>query len=468
MEFTIGCLSDPKDYANMETAIANYTHADDSFMVTKNLSCRHPGVVIAKTKDQLQHFQAEVLNLTTATPFVPRFLAIKPELLASITQEHLTTFSDILPCDSFKELCQKIVCRLQRTHAVKQCINQSKYSYFVHGISDAWQKTLFELTEAALFSSSPILITGANGTGKELAAQWINDVSLQVPPPSSSSTSTSAKTLTTVDCTGLSKELMGSELFGHAKGAFTGAHYNREGALDLANNGTLFLDEIGEMDTPLQAGLLRVLQEGTYKPVGSNTWKRSNFRLISATNRNLFEQQKTGQFRQDLYYRLSGWECKLPSLQERLADIVPLARLFIENATKKKITLDSCVESFLLTREYPGNIRELKHLCERIANRFVGGERITLADIPCSDLKDFFNPEHNQLLQLDNLVEMAVFSGINLKALQQRVNDTAKAVAIKHYDGNLKAAAKILGVHERTLQLHKARSKSDMASNNAC
>lgn len=457
MKYSIWCLGNQKDYDYLKTKLPKTLAAHDSITVTDIPDNQLPGIVITDNPDQVEEMHFDTLITTSASPFIPRFLVIKPENLHRITQSHLAAFTDIFPCESITVFCEKLINRLQRIQTIKYNMDQSKYSYFVHGVSPMWQKTLFELTEAALFSQSPILITGANGTGKELAAQWIHELShIRSNDPSASNHP--SLELTTVDCSTLSKELLGSELFGHVKGAFTGAIRTRNGALDDANNGTLFLDEIGEIDTPLQSNLLRVLQEGVYKAVGSNEWKKSVFRLISATNRDLIQEQNQGHFRQDLYYRLSGWECKLPSLRDRLADVVPLANLFLENAIKKKITMDACVESFFLARDYQGNVRELKHLCERISNRFVGGNRVTLADIPASDLLGFFEPQNTTLSEFDGQIEYAIFSGTNLKTLQQRVTDTAKAVAIRHFNGNLQSAAKMLGVHERTLQLHKARS----------
>src|SRR5690606_31880967 len=136
--------------------------------------------------------------------------------------------------------------------------------------------------------------------------------------------------LVILDCSTIVPELAGSEFFGHERGAFTGALITREGAFALADGGTLFLDEIGELPLHLQVQLLRVIQEGTYKKVGSNTWKSTRFRLICATNRDLSEEVKKGRFRADLFYRIASWTFHLPPLRERKEDILPLALHFLK------------------------------------------------------------------------------------------------------------------------------------------
>src|SRR6516162_7426096 len=159
---------------------------------------------------------------------------------------------------------------------------------------------------------------GESGTGKEMLAQLIKELDF---------TARTAN-LTVVDCTTIVPELSGSEFFGHERGAFTGAINARDGAFALANGGILFLDEIGELPLPLQAQLLRVIQERSYKRVGGSTWHRTEFRLVCATNRNLLEMVTRGEFRADLFHRIASFICKLPPLRERIEDIIPLAEHF--------------------------------------------------------------------------------------------------------------------------------------------
>ena len=189
------------------------------------------------------------------------------------------------------------------------------------------------------------------------------------------------------DCSTVTPELSGSELFGHERGAFTGAISAREGAFAMANGKTLFLDEIGELPLALQTQLLRAIQEKKYKRVGGNVWYSSDFRLVCATNRNLEQLIAQGQFRLDLYHRISGWVFRTLPLRERREDILPMARFFVAAlyAPKAPPKFDPAVNEFLLHRDYPGNVRELRHLIERIVHRHVGPGPMTAGDIPEED-----------------------------------------------------------------------------------
>jgi DNA-binding NtrC family response regulator len=395
---------------------------------------------------------ADALNIEDLpqfnNPFVPNILILDCKEALIPNPEWLSYFSDILIWKSPNLVAEKIASRFKRISTIQHAVERCPLRQLLTGCSPIWQKALYDLSEAALFSDAPILITGENGTGKELAAQWIQAIShLQ---------DVNTKELTTVDCTQFNRELMGSELFGHVKGAFTGAIQQREGAIHKAHNGALFLDEIGEIPLELQPALLRVLQEGTYKPVGANEWKHAQFRLISATNRNLDQEQTEHRFRSDLFYRINGWHCHLPSLSERVSDIIPLATGFLREQLGRLVTLDDWVKSYLLNRCYPGNIRELKHVCTRIANRYSGAGEISLMDLPLQDM-DLTTPFHGMDQSLNDVVSLAIHSGIDLKQLQQKLNDCAKSVAIDHSKGNLQEAAKLLGIHERTLQMHQAK-----------
>jgi transcriptional regulator with GAF, ATPase, and Fis domain len=174
--------------------------------------------------------------------------------------------------------------------------------------------------------------------------------------------------------------LSGSEFFGHERGAFTGAVTSRDGAFAMANNGTLFLDEVGELPLKLQAQLLRVVQEKTFKRVGGNTWHSTNFRLVCATNKDLMKEVQRGEFRSDLYYRIANWTCTLPPLRDRREDIIPLARHFISRLTagSEAPALDNLVLECLLSRTYPGNVRDLKQLISRIMCRYSGKGMVTV------------------------------------------------------------------------------------------
>ncbi|MGZ3694032.1 MAG: sigma-54-dependent transcriptional regulator [Bdellovibrionota bacterium] len=213
------------------------------------------------------------------------------------------------------------------------------------------------LARAAL-SSSSVLITGESGTGKELVARAIHEHG-----------SRKDKRFLAINCGALTDSLLESELFGHAKGAFTGAVGEKRGLLEEVSGGTLFLDEIGDISPSLQVKLLRVLQDGEFKPVGSNEIRKTDLRVIAATHRNLDEMIKAGKFRDDLYYRLKVIEIALPPLRDRLEDLPELVNHFVahySDANGKRISHVSAEAMELLAKHsWPGNVRELEHSIER-------------------------------------------------------------------------------------------------------
>lgn len=219
------------------------------------------------------------------------------------------------------------------------------------------KKILTEAAEVAQ-SDSTVLITGSNGTGKEVLAEFIHKNSKR-----------SKNTFVVVNCAAIPEQLLESELFGHSKGSFTGAIRDHKGYFEIANNGTIFLDEIGDLDTPLQVKLLRVLQTKMFARVGDPKPITTNVRIIAATNRNLKQLIKEGKFREDLYYRINVFEYHLPDLKDRPEDIVFYFEKFIkdyskENSKKIKAITDD-VKEMLARYNWPGNIRELKNVAER-------------------------------------------------------------------------------------------------------
>jgi transcriptional regulator with GAF, ATPase, and Fis domain len=264
--------------------------------------------------------------------------------------------------------------RLRRWQTIDELLTCRHVQDFLVGDSPAWQAVLRDAVEVARFTSASVLVTGASGTGKERVAQLIHELD---PRPGK-------KKLVVLDCSTVVPSLSGSEFFGHEKGAFTGAAAPREGAFELADGGTLFLDEVGELPAPLQAELLRVIQEGTFKRVGSNVWRKSRFRLVCATNRNLTEARADGEFRDDFYYRVAECTLHLPSLRERTEDIIPLFRHFFRQARPDgdPPDLEDAVRDLLVNRPYPGNVRDLRSLVLRIVHRHLGNGVVTVGDIP--------------------------------------------------------------------------------------
>ena len=205
-------------------------------------------------------------------------------------------------------------------------------------------------------SESRVLITGESGVGKEVLADVIHVWSARASGP-----------LVKVNCAAIPETLLESELFGHEKGAFTGAVAQRIGRFELANGGAIFLDEISEMSPQLQAKLLRVTQDGRFQRVGSNTEIHTNARILAATNRNMEDEVKQGRFREDLFYRLNVVELNIPPLRERPEDILPLAGSFIAEFTQGRARFSSSVADCLLRYSWPGNVRELRNAMERAA-----------------------------------------------------------------------------------------------------
>ncbi|GAB6119428.1 sigma-54-dependent transcriptional regulator [Dysgonomonas termitidis] len=208
-------------------------------------------------------------------------------------------------------------------------------------------------------TNASVLITGESGTGKELIAEAIHENSNRSKNP-----------FVKVNLGGISQSLFESEMFGHKKGAFTDAHYDRVGRFELANKGSIFLDEIGELDAACQVKLLRVLQDKTFEPLGDSRQKQVDIRVISATNRNLAEMVSKGTFREDLFYRINLISIRVPALRERIEDIPLLVNHFAKRQAElnglDNIEISSDAMNYLQRLPYPGNIRELKNLVDRV------------------------------------------------------------------------------------------------------
>lgn len=357
--------------------------------------------------------------------------------------------ADVL--DNDEQAAASVLARLDRWHQIDSILASDLIRRNLVGTSPVWLQALEELIEAARFSHAPLLIHGESGTGKEMAARLVHTLDPR----------TDKGQLVVVDCTTIVPTLAGSELFGHAKGAFTGALSPRRGAFALADTGTLFLDEIGELPLTLQSELLRVIQEGTFKPVGSDKWERTSFRLVAATNRDLAAMQGSGAFRADLYHRVSAVAVKLPPLRERVDDIAVLARHFLgEQVADSSARLAPAVERYLLSRSYPGNVRDLKHLMARMAYRHVGPGRLTLGDVPHEERLDGGSSWQTDPALL-GWVQGAVEAGAGLRVLKDLVADLAVRAALVAAEGNVTVAARRLGVTPRAVQFRQARNDGD-------
>ena len=300
-------------------------------------------------------------------------------------------------------------------------------------------KRVLEIIDRVGDSDATILVTGESGTGKELIARAVHQNSSRLGQP-----------LVALNCAAIPENLLESELFGYTKGAFTGAQTNKIGRFEAAHKGTLFLDEIGDMSLPLQAKMLRILQEGKFEPLGSNKTKEVDVRIVAATNRNLAQMVEEGSFREDLYYRLNVIVLDLPPLRDRGDDIATLAQFFLDKVqTTKTLACRFSAEAMRLMQAHPwpGNIRELENFVMRLALL------TTHEEVGPEDVRPF--------LQDGGISPSAVTGEASGRAaatvegavrpLEQLERD-AILHALQEYEGNRTAAAQALGISVRKLQ----------------
>lgn len=366
--------------------------------------------------------------------------------------------SDVFAWEHSSEPAAEAALRFARWAAIDMLVNSALIKENLAGESMIWKRLLRRVVEVARFSDSSILLLGESGTGKELVARLIHTLD----------TRPKKNELITLDCTTIVPELSGSEFFGHERGSYTGATNERDGAFGLADRGTLFLDEVGELDPRLQAELLRVVQEHTYKRIGSNTWKKTEFRLICATNKDLLDDEGRTGFRRDFFHRIAGWMCVLPPLRERSEDILHLVDHFTRqlNPNNQPMVLDPAVREYLLKREYPGNVRELKALVERMVKRHVGAGPITVGDI-AEEERPATNASSDPWRDgaWENAIRKAVSLGVSLKEIGNAATETAISVAVANEGGNLQRAAQKLQVTDRALQLRRAMRRGESKTN---
>jgi transcriptional regulator with GAF, ATPase, and Fis domain len=340
----------------------------------------------------------------------------------------------------------EIVARLARWRHVDELVDRVRGG--IVGGSASLVETLRTVVEAASFTDGPILLTGESGTGKELLARLVHEVRRAERGV--------AGELVLLDCSTIVPDLSGSEFFGHERGAYTGAVGPRDGAFARADGGTLFLDEVGELPLQLQPELLRAVQDGMFKRVGGNTWRRARFGLVCATHRDLPTDVAAGRFREDLFFRVSAWSCRVPQLEERRADILPLARHFLRE-TGSRVGLSDGVMQYLEQRRYPGNVRELRQLVGRMAGRHAGSGPVTLGDIPPDDRPSASDgacwPDDN----LGRSLEAALTASVSLEQIKREVAELAVELALDRCGHRTGAAAELLGISPRALQQRRAR-----------
>ncbi|HMO14073.1 MAG TPA: sigma-54 dependent transcriptional regulator [Pirellulaceae bacterium] len=312
--------------------------------------------------------------------------------------------------------CQALQIRLHRIEGESKLIGQHRSMQRVRA-----------LIEKVAPTESTVLILGETGTGKELAARAVHDQSLRADKP-----------FVAINCGALPENLIESELFGHRKGAFTGADENRTGLFEVADGGTIFLDEIGELPKALQAKLLRVLESGEIRKVGDNSSFKVDVRVVCATHRNLMAMVEAGEFREDLMYRINTFEVHLPPLRDRSEDIPELAKhllaRFCPSLPPDQVLLSPAAVEALQSYVWPGNVRELANVLEHAA--------ILCEEFP---IKPQDLPRHFGTRSL--VGQKLVASGGTLRDLEAQ----AIAAALDRHDGNKNAAAEELGVSLKTL-----------------
>ena len=308
--------------------------------------------------------------------------------------------------------------------------------YQIVGNSKAIQYVLSDAKKVSK-SASSTLILGESGTGKELLARMIHRLSPRKDKP-----------LVVLNCGALTESLLEDELFGHEKGAYTGAVGKKMGKFELADGGTLFLDEIGEMSLGMQSKLLRVLQEGAYYRVGGNTVVNVDVRILAATNKDILKQVEEGNFREDLYYRLNVVQIHMPALRERKEDIPSLAEYFLEIFRKERgelsLKLSKTAMDKIMHYDWPGNIRELRNAMER-AVVMGDGKEIRPEDLPMTDSRNAYP---------------GLEVGITLNEALNRFKKEFILLNLRETNGNRSKASKIMGI-QRTY-LSRLISKYDL------
>lgn len=312
-------------------------------------------------------------------------------------------------------------------------LRDQKRKRTIIGTSPVMQK-IFDFIDQVADTRINVLVSGASGTGKELVARAIHDQSDRCNGP-----------FVAINCGAIPENLLESELFGHVKGAFTGAVTNKVGLFETAESGSLFLDEIGELSTQLQVKLLRVIQEKSIRRVGGTSDRNINVRVISATNRRLEEEVSAGRFREDLYYRLNVMEIPLPGLAERPEDIPLLVNHFIEKYSEELgreiLTIEPDALDKLMHYEYPGNVRELENVIER-AVALSRGNSIALSSLPDALLRP---RDVRYACQIPE-------EGVSLEDLVDNYERALLDEAMRNTNGVKKRAAKLLGISFRSFR----------------
>ena len=309
-------------------------------------------------------------------------------------------------------------------------------------------REIFSLLARVAPTDFRVLVEGESGTGKELIAEALHSHSNRKNGP-----------LVVVDCSAIARELIESELFGHVKGAFTGATANRKGAFEAARGGTLFLDELGELPIDLQPKLLRALENQEIKPVGSNTTLKTDVRIVAATNRNLIHEVREGNFREDLYYRFAVIKISLPPLRERPEDISLLVAHFLKQANEMtgrgEVDISYKTMEKVKQHKWLGNVRELKNFIER-AVLLAQGDTIETKFLNTGDLRRSEERVERAGELASPMAERAIEENLPFKEAKNRLIEEFEksywSTLLERTDGNVSKAARIAGVHRKSVE----------------
>ena len=422
------------DPANFDVVIADYRLDDmDGIKLIKGLKAKDPHVAIlvitgySDIKTAVEVIKLGAFDYITK-PLIPdEVLSILNNLLAKKDNQQATASNEPVSTDK----------RKPSSNFYK---GKSPASVFLHEQADIIAKTNYS-----------VILYGESGTGKEVIASLIHEMSER-----------SHKPFVALDCGTLSRELAGSELFGHVKGSFTGAIQDKEGHFELAEGGTLFLDEVGNLSAGVQAALLRVIQERKFKRVGGNKEIPTDVRIIVASNENLAEAYRKGKFREDLYHRLNEFSIHLPPLRERREDIIPLADFFLEQSnkeTRKNISgFNEDVLKALTEYSWPGNLREFRNVVRRAVLLTPSDSKISVNSLPQeivhhtpvhhAPASPFEQPMH----QFDGFGPVEAIPGKDpLKGAASRAEFYTIMSVMQQVNFNKKKAAELLKIDRKTL-----------------
>jgi DNA-binding NtrC family response regulator len=422
---------------------------EDSFQVSE-AHCADEGLQVIRSREFDIVLLDLKLGLDDGIEVLKQIKAEKPSMVVII----MTAFGSIqssvsamragafyyltkpIDMDELQMLLSKAADYLNLESKVQYLNNKLTEVYEVGGIigqSAAMQRVVAQIEKLRNVDAN-VLITGESGTGKELVAKALHFGGTR-----------KNEAFEAINCAAIPLELLESELFGHEKGAFSGAIQRRKGLFELANGGTIFLDEIGEMDLKLQAKLLRVVQDKEILPVGSEQRKKVDVRILAATNRDPQQLLREGKFREDLFFRLNVVNIHLPALRERPEDIPSLVKFFFKKYSRKMgrsiPRIDEAALAALKQHPYQGNVRELENIIEKTMV-FLSGEEVRLDDLP---MEVRLGPLSNRAAQAGELIPVRI--GQDLDTIQKNVI----LATLNHFQGNKLKTAEVLKISERKL-----------------